>query len=99
MGLLTTLEPEYRVRSNRESGDGRPDVLVMPAEKGKGGVVLELKVAEPDEQTLEEALDEGEAQMKGKNYETELKAQGAGSVAGLVVAFDGKKVKVRRAAL
>ncbi len=96
LGLLTTLEPEYRVRSNRESGDGRPDVLVMPAEKGKPGVVLELKVAKPKRKTLEQALDEGEAQMKAKNYGAELSAQGAGSGVGLVVAFDGKTVRVRR---
>jgi hypothetical protein len=59
-------------------------------------VVLELKVAEPDEQTLEQALDEGEAQMKAKNYGAELSAQGVGSLVGLVLAFDGKVVRVRR---
>ena len=96
LGLLTTLEPEYRVRSNRESGDGRPDVLVIPADKGKAGVVLELKVAEPEEQTLEQALDEGEAQIQGKSYAAELEAQGVGSLIALVVAFDGKTVRVRR---
>ncbi len=96
LGLLTTLEPEYRVRSNRESGDGRPDVLVMPAEKGRPGVVLELKVAKPKRKTLEQALDEGEAQMKAKNYGAELGAQGVGSLVGLVLAFDGKVVQVRR---
>ncbi len=96
LGLLATLEPEYRVRSNRESGDGRPDVLVMPAEKGKPGVVLELKVAKPGRKTLEQALEEGETQMKGKNYGAELAAQGAGAVVGLVVAFDGKDVRAKR---
>ncbi|WP_437895786.1 PD-(D/E)XK nuclease domain-containing protein [Sorangium sp. So ce124] len=44
-GLLATLEPDYEVRSNRESGEGRPDVLVRPRQPGKPGVVPEMKVA------------------------------------------------------
>ena len=96
LGLLSTLEPAYRVRSNRESGDGRPDVLVIPADKGKAGVVLELKVARPKRKTLDQALDEGEAQIKEKKYGAELEAQGVGSLIALVVAFDGKTVRVRR---
>src|SRR5262249_11565321 len=35
IGLLATLDPEYEVRSNRESGKGRPDVLVRPKHPGK----------------------------------------------------------------
>jgi hypothetical protein len=28
LGLLATLEPEYEVRPTRESGGGRPDVMI-----------------------------------------------------------------------
>jgi hypothetical protein len=45
---------------------------------------------------LEQALDEGEAQIKEKKYGAELEAQGVGSLIALVVAFDGKTVRVRR---
>ena len=35
LGLLATLEPEYEVRSNRESGGGRPDVMIRARGPGK----------------------------------------------------------------
>jgi len=42
-GLLATLEPEYQVRSNRESGTGLYDLMVLPTQKNRAGAVLELK--------------------------------------------------------
>ncbi|WP_437339572.1 PD-(D/E)XK nuclease domain-containing protein [Sorangium sp. So ce394] len=96
-GLLATLEPDYEVRSNRESGEGRPDVLVRPRQPGKPGVVLEMKVARGG-QTLEQALDEGIAQIARRDYTAELRAAGASPVHALAVAFNGKQVAVREAA-
>ena len=98
LGLLTTLEPEHLVRSNRESGRGRPDVTIRPALPGKAGAVLELKVARPGKKTLEQALEEGLAQIAAKDYGAELRAAGASPVYGFAVAFDGKTVRVRSAA-
>jgi hypothetical protein len=97
IGLLAGLEPEYEVRSNRESGDGRPDVLVKPRHRGRPGVVLELKSARPKERTLEAALKEGLRQLRGTNYAAELSAAGVEPVHRLVVDFDGKRVRVRSA--
>jgi hypothetical protein len=97
LGLLAVLEPEHAVRSNRESGEGRPDVLITPRQPGKPGVVLELKVARPGRKTLEQALDEGMRQLEEGDYPAELRASGAAPVHALVVAFDGKDVRVRSA--
>ena len=97
IGLLATLEPEYEVRSNRESGSGRPDVMVRPRQAGKPGAVLELKVARPGKQTLEQALAEGVAQIQQRDYASELRAAGANPVHGFAVAFDGKHVRTARA--
>ncbi|WP_437752519.1 AAA family ATPase [Sorangium sp. So ce1389] len=96
LGLLAALEPGHRVRSNRESGKGRPDVLILPSEPGRPGVVLELKVAR-GKRTLEQALDDGIEQVRGKDYAAELRAAGADPFHVLVIAFDGKEVRVRRA--
>jgi Predicted AAA-ATPase/PD-(D/E)XK nuclease superfamily len=96
LGLLAALEPGYRVRSNRESGHGRPDVLVCPVVPGQPGVVLELKVARGGK-TLEQALEEGLAQAQRLDYAAELRTVGAAPVHVLVVAFDGKVVRVRGA--
>src|SRR5690606_24309331 len=43
VGLLAGLGSGYEVRSNRESGLGRCDVMVLPKAPGQPGVVLELK--------------------------------------------------------
>uniref|UniRef100_UPI003D11B65F PD-(D/E)XK nuclease domain-containing protein n=1 Tax=Haliangium sp. TaxID=2663208 RepID=UPI003D11B65F len=95
IGLLAVLEPGHRVRSNRESGKGRPDVMIAPAEAGRPGVLLELKVARPGVKSLDEAVAEGLTQIAAKDYDAELRALGAEPIHALAVAFDGKVVKVR----
>ncbi len=92
LGLLCILEPEYRVRSNRESGKGRPDVMIVPSKPGKAGVVLELKVVRRG--TLDQALEKAVKQIQERNYPAEVKAMGAEPVYAFAVAFDGKDVKV-----
>lgn len=93
LGLLCTLEPGHRVRSNRESGKGRPDVQIFPNQPGQPGVVLELKVAR-GKRTLEQVLEEGIEQARTKDYTAEVTAVGADPVHVFVVAFDGKDVRV-----
>jgi hypothetical protein len=96
LGLLAVLEPdEFTVRSNRESGTGRPDVLITPRRAGRPGVVLELKVAYPKQKTLEQALDDGARQLRDNDYAAELRGAGADPIHALIVAFDGKDVRVR----
>ncbi len=94
LGLLCTLEPDYRVRSNREAGQGRPDVQIFPNEPGKPGVVLELKVARARRRTLEAALAEGVAQIEARDYAAELRAAGASPIHRFALAFDGKQLRV-----
>jgi hypothetical protein len=97
LGLLAVLEPHYVVRSNRESGQGRPDVQIRPATPGNPGVLLELKVARPGRVTLDDALARGLAQIARNGYAAELRAAGAQPVHALAVAFDGKTVRVKAA--
>jgi hypothetical protein len=97
LGLLTVLEPHYLVRSNRESGQGRPDVQIRPAVPGNPGVLLELKVARPGHTTLDEALAQGMAQIARKGYAAELRTAGAQPIHAMTVAFDGKTVRVQTA--
>ena len=94
IGLLATLEPAYEVRSNRESGKGRPDVTLRPRHAGKPGAVLELKVARAGKKTLDQALAEGAAQIRERDYASELRAAGVSPVHAFAVAFDGKTVRV-----
>ncbi len=93
LGLCAAVEPEHRVRSNRESGKGRPDVMLLPLEPGQPGVILELKVARKNK-SLEDVLDEGLKQVAANDYEAELRAAGAQPIHVFVCAFDGKEVRV-----
>jgi len=94
IGLLASLERDYEVRSNRESGAGRPDVLIKPRKLGKPGVVLELKAARQGVKTIEKAMAEGLAQLEANDYAAELRAVGVEKIREMVVAFDGKRVMV-----
>lgn len=94
IGLLASLEPDYEVRSNRESGNGRPDVLIKPRYAGKPGAVLELKAARAGVKTIERAMAEGLKQFAENDYAAELRNAGVEKIAQMVVAFDGKRVMV-----
>ncbi len=97
LGLLAALEPEYVVRSNRESGEGRPDVTIRPRRPGKPGALLELKVARKGKRTPAAALREGLSQIQSKGYAAELISAGVTKVHAFAVAFDGKRVWVKAA--
>ena len=63
LGLLIEIRDRYDVRSNRESGFGRYDVMLLPKSKRDNAIILEFKVREPDsektlEDTVESALDQ-----------------------------------------
>jgi hypothetical protein len=69
-------------------------VILRPKQAGQPGAVLELKVAKAGRKTLEQALAEGIAQIRERDYGSELRAAGASPVHGYAVAFDGKHVRV-----
>ena len=46
LGLLTILVDDYIIKSNRESGQGRYDIMLIPHDKSKNGVVIEIKSIE-----------------------------------------------------
>lgn len=96
LGLLVQLEGRYEVRSNRESGLGRADVLLRPKTPKQAGVVLELKVPQHRrKETPEEALTAGAKQLRTQRYAQALIAAGATPVYEIVVVFDGKRVWAR----
>jgi len=95
LGLLVHLEEEYEVRSNRESGLGRADVLMRPKTAGRPGVVIEFKVQE-SRKTVDEVLLSAAKQVRDKHYATDLLAAGANPVYEYVMLFDGKIAWVKR---
>ena len=43
LGLLAIIGDDYIIKSNKESGDGRYDIMLIPHDKSKNGVVIEIK--------------------------------------------------------
>ena len=78
LGMVVNLSDTYKVRSNRESGFGRYDVMIEPLDKTKKAFILEFKVLDPDEneKTLEDTLANAHTQIEEKQYETELISAG-----------------------
>ena len=74
LGMIVNLSDAYKVRSNRESGFGRYDVMIEPLDKSQKAFIFEFKVLDPDEdeKTLEDTLANARAQIEEKKYETEL---------------------------
>ena len=96
LGLLVQLRSTHKVASNRESGLGRADVLVIPRRAGRPGVVIEFKRVREHE-TPDTALQAALAQIQSKAYAAQLFDAGASVVHAYGVVFDGKKVRVRAA--
>lgn len=77
-GMVVNLSDAYKVRSNRESGFGRYDVMIEPLDKTEKAFIIEFKVLDPDEdeKTLEDTLVNARAQIEEKQYEAELISAG-----------------------
>jgi hypothetical protein len=96
VGLLAGLGSGYEVRSNRESGFGRCDVMVLPRAAGQPGVVIELKRVETEVgETPDRALTAALAQIDERDYAAELRARGAAPIHRVAAVFDGKRAYVR----
>ncbi len=81
LGMVVNMADTYIVRSNRESGYGRYDVMLEPVDKSGKAFIFEFKVLDPDEdeETLEDTLAAAHRQIAEKKYETELISRGFAS--------------------
>jgi len=61
----------YTVKSNRESGLGRPDILILERRRHQLAIIIEIKVA-PKFGQLAAKCDEALQQIAERNYEAEL---------------------------
>lgn len=92
-GMLKNIS-NYIVLSNRESGSGRPDLIVKyPSVRGKA-VILEIKVS-PSYQEMEEKCDEALCQIKTRQYEKELREEGYSDILKYGVAFYKKECMIK----
>lgn len=97
LGMLIGLGDDYQVESNRESGYGRYDVMVIPKDKSKLGIVMEFKkVSQKRNEDLEIAVEAALKQIQDRNYKQELLNRSIDSVLEIGIAFQGKELLVRK---
>mgnify|MGYP002610518847 FL=1 len=97
LGLLVSLRDEYQLKSNRESGYGRYDVMLIPKSREKDAIVMEFKVYDEDEEKgLSETVAAALKQIDEKNYDAELLSLGIEKerIRHYGFAFEGKKVLI-----
>jgi hypothetical protein len=96
-GMLVGLGSEYSVKTNRESGYGRYDVLVKPGDKNKQAIIMELKsVNKTRHKDFDKSIQEALKQIEDRAYAKELQAEGYNDILKLAIVSDGKLVKVQR---
>ncbi len=94
LGLLVVLSSSYEVKSNKESGLGRYDIMLIPKNPDQTGIVIEFKktlMGETRETAAQKALD----QIVAKKYMQELESRGIHSIIAYGIAFEGKLISIR----
>ncbi|MBR3313226.1 MAG: AAA family ATPase [Atopobiaceae bacterium] len=103
LGLLVHMRATHVLRSNRESGYGRYDVMLEPRDKSACGQegeahVIEFKVFDSrrGEETLEDTLAHALAQIENKGYDADLVERGVDPtrIHHWGIAFQGKEALV-----
>ncbi len=98
LGLMVELKGSYEVTSNRESGFGRYDIMLIPRKMGKlDPMVIEFKVRKPrKEVSLEETVASALQQIEEKNYDAALVERGFEKerIRHYGFAFEGKRVLI-----
>lgn len=96
LGLVALMDNQYKIKSNRESGDGRYDISLIPRNGKLSGIIMELKSDKGlDEEELERLSDEALDQIDDKRYDMEMREEGVEKILKLGIAFSGKKVKIK----
>lgn len=92
LGLLRGSNPDWLIKSNRESGDGFSDILIKP-ENPDLGIVIEVKYAK-EFKGLDAACDAAMAQIKQKRYDETLRDEGMCDILAYGIAFCRKRCRV-----
>ena len=84
----------YEIQSNKEQGNGRPDILLKPFSPKQPAIILELKHAHKFIQ-MEELCDKALEQIEERKYDTELVDEGYQSILKYGICFCGKNCMVK----
>lgn len=93
LGLCAMMDNRYYVTSNRESGQGRYDIQLMPKYNKMPGILIELK-ADKKCNDLKELSKTALQQIDDRKYDVDMKTKGIKKIFKYGVAFSGKNVEV-----
>ncbi len=100
LGLIVDKSNDYLVKSNRESGYGRYDVVMEPKDTKNVAVIMEFKVfdVEDDERELADTAENALKQIEEKKYDADLLQRGipAENILKYGFAFEGEKCLIRK---
>lgn len=99
LGLLAILGDDYIIKSNRESGDGRYDIMLIPHDKKKAGIIIEIKQISKNRKEkvadfrkrIDAKIKEATQQIKENQYHKELMELKIENIIELPIVFAGKE--------
>ncbi len=95
LGMLVWMSDKYEIRSNRESGYGRYDLMLKPKDRDRQGIIIEFKKVHEGEKP-EEILEQALKQIKDRRYASDLEASGIKDILKLAIVFRGKELWIKR---
>lgn len=102
LGLIADKSDKYLVKSNRESGFGRYDVVMEPKDVSDVAVIMEFKVHNPNngEKDLTDTAENALKQIEDKKYDTDLLERGipAERIYKYGFAFEGERCLIVKGA-
>ncbi len=102
LGLLTILSDDFIIKSNREAGEGRYDIMLIPHNKSKKGIIIEIKQIEKQKNKedkkkfitrINNKIEEALSQIDRNEYYKELIANKIKpeNIIKIAIIFAGKK--------
>ena len=92
-GFFYALERIYLVYPNRESGDGRPDLILEPLDKKNPAYIFELKKGKT--KNIEKEAEKALEQIDENRYDSILTRKGFKEIIKIGMVFDKKKVEFK----
>lgn len=95
-GLISMMDNQYKIKSNRESGKGRFDIGLIPRDDKYPGMIMEIKWKKNlDDKELTLLADEALCQIHSMEYDSEMKSEGIKKILRFGIVFSGKSVCVK----
>jgi len=110
LGMMVTLRNHFIVDSNKEAGRGRFDIILIPRERGRLGLILELKSLHITSKSKREAVEADETEMarvlsdsaqnaldqiQQQRYRARFTQHHISEAIHMGVSFYGKKVEIK----